>query len=524
MIRSLFLFAALAMTAPSLAQAPGSERGNTMQVYIREPGNGPVSESLLLPLSKAAVINLPVDAVDILVTNPEVVQAVIRTPRRAYLLGISVGQTNAFFFDADGQLILDLDLRVERDLGPLQESLNRFLPNARVTAEAMNDHIVLSGSVPSAVDADTALSIAQRWVDTPEQILSMITVEGRDQVMLKVRIVEMQRSIVRQLGVNLNGTTNFGEFAPPVRVQRYQNINGIDIPVVDSNGNNVFDTINEGSYASQTTVGTDNGYGVAGRALGGLVMGGTLNNLVDGVLQSSIGATLNALERVGLVRTLAEPNLTAITGESANFLAGGEFPVPTGRDRDGNVIIEYKPFGVGLGFTPVVLSEGRISMRISTEVSELSSDGSLVLNQSVSTDGAGNQIVIPGMTIPGLTVNRTETTVELPSGGSLVLAGLIREETRQNLDQVPGIGNVPILGSLFRSRDFLNQETELVILVTPYLVDPTNPAALATPADGYENANEMDAMLFGRLNRIYSVPGADTGERRWNGPVGFLFD
>ncbi|WP_339741777.1 pilus assembly protein N-terminal domain-containing protein, partial [uncultured Maricaulis sp.] len=203
MIRSLLLFAALAMTAPALAQAPGSERGNTMQVYIREPGNGPVSESLLLPLSKAAVINLPVDAVDILVTNPEVVQAVIRTPRRAYLLGISVGQTNAFFFDADGQLILDLDLRVERDLGPLQESLNRFLPNARVTAEAMNDHIVLSGSVPNAVDADTALSIAQRWVDDPAQILSMISIEGRDQVMLKVRIVEMQRSIVRQLGVNL---------------------------------------------------------------------------------------------------------------------------------------------------------------------------------------------------------------------------------------------------------------------------------------------------------------------------------
>ena len=524
MIRSLFLLALLAISAPSLAQAPGSERGNTMQVYIRAPGDGPASESLLLPLSKAAVINLPVDAADVLVTNPDVVQAVIRTPRRAYLLGMSVGQTNAFFFDADGQLILDLDLRVERDLGPLQESLDRFLPNARVTAEAMNDHIVLSGSVPSAADAATALSIAQRWVEDPSRILSMLSIEGREQVMLKVRIVEMQRSIVRQLGINLNGTTNFGEFTPAVRTQRYQTINGIDVPMIDSNGNPVLDVVSDGSYASSTTNSTQNGFGVAGRALGGLVLGGSLNNLVDGVLQSSVGATLNALERVGLVRTLAEPNLTAITGESANFLAGGEFPVPTGRDRDGNVIVEYKSFGVGLGFTPVVLSEGRISMRISTEVSELSSEGSLSLTQTITTDGNGNQVIVPGMTIPALSVNRTETTVELPSGGSLVLAGLIREETRQNLDQVPGIGNVPILGSLFRSRDFLNQQTELVVLVTPYLVDPTNPGGLATPADGFQPANELDALLFGRLNRVYSVPGADTGGQGWSGPVGFLFE
>jgi pilus assembly protein CpaC len=482
--RTAIILCALAFAAPVSAQV--NERGNTMQVYIRAPGEGPVSESLALPLNKAAVIHLPVDVADVMVTNPAIADAIVRTPRRAYLMGAGIGQTNAFFFDANGQLLLDLDIRVERDLGPLQESLDRFVPNGRVSAEAMNDHIVLSGSVPNAADADTALRIAQRWVDEPEQIMSMLNIEAREQVMLKVRIVEMQRTIVRQLGVNLSTSGSSGEFN--------------------------FAVANESDFS------------LVGRFLGGT------SAVVDwasgnGGGITGVSAMLQAMERVGLVRTLAEPNLTAITGESANFLAGGEFPVPVGRDRDGNIIIEYKPFGVGLGFTPVVLSEGRISLRISTEVSELTTQGALTFSSSAVTDDDGNIIgTMPGLTIPALNVNRAETTVELPSGGSLVLAGLIQEETRQNLDGVPGVQNLPVLGSLFRSRDFENQETELVILVTPYLVDPTNPNALQTPADGYQSANEAEALLFGRLNRVYSVPGSDTGDQGWNGPVGFALD
>lgn len=491
MMRVLTYFAALALltAAPgmtALAQPGTTERGNTMQVHIRAPGDGPVSETLDLPLNKAAVIHLPVDAADVLVTNPAVADAVVRTARRAYIMGIATGQTNAFFFDANGQLILDLDIRVERDLSPLQDSLERFLPAARVQAEAMNDHIVLSGSVPSAADADAALNIARRWVDEPDQVLSMLNIEAREQVMLKVRIVEMQRTIVRQLGVNLSTAATSGEF----------------------------------NFA----VATQNEFSLVGRFLNGLAanVGWTSGN-AGGV--QNVNALLQAMERVGLVRTLAEPNLTAITGESANFLAGGEFPVPVGRDRDGNIIIEYKPFGVGLGFTPVVLSEGRISMRISTEVSELTTQGALTFNSTPITDDQGNVVgQLPGLTIPALNVNRAETTVELPSGGSLVLAGLIQEETRQNLDGVPGVQNLPVLGSLFRSRDFENQETELVVLVTPYLVDPANPNALETPADGFQNASEADTLLFGRINRVYSVPGSDTDGRGWTGPVGFLFD
>lgn len=486
MLRSILLFATLALATPALAQPAGTERGNTLQVYIREPGNGPVSEHLDLPLDKAAVVHLPVDATDVLVTNPEVVDAVIRTPRRAYLLGQGIGQTNAFFFDAQGQLILDLDMRVERDLTPLQESLERFLPNARVNAEAMNDHIVLSGMVPSASDADTALRIAQRWVDDPERILSMVEIEAREQVMLSVRIVEMRRTIARQLGVNLSTAGSSGEF----------------------------------NFA----VATNNEFSLVGRFLNGLNAGIDWTSGNSGGI-TGVSSLLQAMERVGLVRTLAEPNLTAISGESANFLAGGEFPVPVGRDRDGNIIIEFKPFGVGLGFTPMVLSEGRISMRISTEVSELTTDGALTYDESPVVDDDGNVIgTVPGLTIPALTVNRAETTVELPSGGSLVLAGLIQEETRQNLDGIPGVQDIPVLGALFRSRDFENEETELVVLVTPYLVDPTNPNNLETPTDGFETASQASGLLFGRLNRVYSVPGSDTEGQGWSGPVGFLFD
>ncbi len=225
------------------------------------------------------------------------------------------------------------------------------------------------------------------------------------------------------------------------------------------------------------------------------------------------------------MRTLAEPNLTAISGESANFLAGGEFPVPVGRDRDGNITIEYKQFGVGLGFTPVVLSEGRISLRISTEISELTNQGSLQLGSQNVTDDQGNVIgTVAGLQIPGLNVNRAETTVELPSGGSLVLAGLIQEETRQNLDGVPGVQNLPVLGALFRSRDFENRETELVIIVTPYLVDPINQNEAATPADGYVRTSELESFFLGNINRAYAVPGAQTEGRSWSGPVGFLIE
>jgi len=482
-LATLAALAPLLLCAPAYSQGAGVERTNTLQVTIREPGDGPVSERITLPLGQAAVIHLPVDAADVMVASPAVADAVVRTPTRAVLLGQGVGRTNVFFFDADGALILDLAVRVERDMDGLSDALRRFVPEGPIRAESMNANIVLSGTVPSASAADTALQVARRWADDPDQVISFLTIEGRDQVLLRVRIVEMQRTLVRQLGINLSANLNT---ASPT-------VNRID---------------------------TDNAFGLAGAALGGLT--GRLDLLNALGPDTRLGATFAALERVGLVRTLAEPNLSAISGESANFLAGGEFPVPVGRDRDGNITIEYKPFGVGLGFTPAVLSEGRISLRISTEVSELSNQGAITLGGSTQTDADGNVVGgVPALTIPSLTVNRAETTVELPSGGSLVIAGLIKEETRQAMDGVPGVERLPVLGALFRSRDVANSETELVSVVTPYLVAPANPNALASPGDGFEPASTAAHVFLGRLNRVYAAPGAQVEGQGWTGPVGF---
>jgi pilus assembly protein CpaC len=288
--------------------------------------------------------------------------------------------------------------------------------------------------------------------------------------MLKVRVVEMQRSVIKQFGVDVNALV--GSL---------------------TNGSIVFD-----KTAS---------FGVNGSLLGGVTAG---YKEVDPT--KNVAATVQAFERVGLVRTLAEPNLTAVSGESAKFLAGGEFPVPTGRDKDGNVTVTFKPFGVGLGFTPVVMSGGRISLKISTEVSELTNQGAFVLDKT--------------FTIPALNVRRAETTVEMPSGGALMIAGMLQERLKQNLDKVPGASSLPVLGSLLTSRDFQNDETELVVIVEPYLASATSPSRLQTPVDGLQIADDAQALLFGRLNKAYrpGKPEAGKPAPAYPGPAGYVID
>ena len=300
----------------------------------------------------------------------------------------------------------------------------------------------------------------------------------------------MQRTLVKQLGVNLQGTA-------------------------------ILDDLFGGDVTSD--FGIANAFPIQGRFLAGFDGGFDWTNSGGGDLQS-VGTTIQALERVGIIRTLAEPNLTAISGESARFLAGGEFPVPVEEDEDG-IVIEFKPFGVGLGFTPVVLSEGRISLRVSTEVSELSQQGAFQGQSTLRTDPiSGELITVEGITIPALTVRRAETTVELPSGQSLMMAGLIQEKTRQNLDQVPGLKNLPVLGGLFRSRDFQNDESELVVIITPLLVDPADPNSMRTPSDGYFNADDLETLFLGRVNEVYRVGGSEDDRFNWTGPLGFILD
>ncbi|MDB5455774.1 MAG: type and secretion system protein [Caulobacter sp.] len=435
---------------------------------------GAGSRTLELPRGKSAIVELPVDVRDVLVTNPAVADAVLRTPRRIHVLGVASGSTDAVFFDGAGRKILSLDIRVAQDTEVLADTLRRVLPNARIAVEPVRDSVILTGLVMTAGDSEKASQIASRFVAKPEDVLNMLSIAGKDQVMLKVRIVEVQRSIIKQLGFNLNAALG--------RLNDTQFVFGL-----------------------APTFGVNNS--LVGGATGGVRhVGGS---------GDSASAVVQAFERTGLMRILSEPSLTAVSGEAGKFLVGGEFPVPVGRDQTGRISIEFKPYGVGLGYTPIVLSGGRISLKLSTEVSELSNLGAFTLSS-----GGGSAV----LTIPGLSVRRAETTVELPSGGSLMIAGLLQQQSKQTIDAVPGMTSLPVLGTLFRSRDYLNGETELVIIVTPYIVDPTRPQDLQTPADGLEIAGDVSTVLLGRLNKVVKAPAGANAGRAYQGPVGYVIE
>jgi pilus assembly protein CpaC len=493
LIPLLTMIALAALTAGPVARADGIPDAKKLAASDPAPtvlrvraGGGPNSQRLNLPLNKAVIVELPEDARDVLVSNPKIVDAVVRSPRRIFLVGMTVGQSNAFFFNSNGKQLLNLEIRVERDMAVLQSMISRALPGADVKVEQVNDNVILTGRVRSLADADAAAQIASRYVTDagkpprPDAVVSRLAMKGGDQVMVKVRVAEMQRTLSKQFGVDMGAAFNVGKNLP-----------------VTLNSVNPFSLLGQALSQNQ------------------FFQFGNVNagNSVQGVIQ--------AMERTGLIRTLAEPNLTAVSGESAKFLAGGEFPVPVARDSEGNVQIEFKPFGVGLGFTPVVLSEGRISLRISTEVSEITGENAFVSQGSVFIVD-GQPVSIPGITIPGLRVRRAETTVELPSGGSIVMAGLLQQQMKQNIDGVPGLKNVPVLGSLFQSRDYQNGETELVVIVTPYLVDPVNPQKLVTPADNFVPASDAETILMSRMNAVYG--GKDGGAVKGDvkGPVGFI--
>ncbi len=494
--------AGLALIAAALAGAPAAWAGNdgpvTKTMNVRAAASGPASEELVLGLNKAAIIELPSDAVDVLVSNPAIVDAIVRTPRRIYILGLSVGQTNAFFFAENGRQILNLEIRVERDTVSLAELLRRHLPDARIKVEAINDNIVLSGTVPSAAMSEQAKEIAVRFAGgKPENVVNMLTISGREQVMIRVRVAEMQRTVAKQLGIDLAAMANVG---------------GVPVQIFSQNQ-----------------------FGLLGRALG--AGAGTVGLLPKTAFDptrpvldgdpvppytpdprdlrdqgfNNVAGTIRALERAGVMRLLAEPNLTAISGEAANFLAGGSFPVPKSVDDKGNVVVEYEPYGIGLAFTPVVLSEGRISLRVSTEVSELTNEGAFTLNGGTTRNPDGTVTTLQGLTLPGLRIRRAETTVEIPSGGSLMMAGLLREESKQSVDGYPGMKDLPVLGALFRSRDFMSNQTELVVIVTAYLVDPVTGRELALPTEGYVPASDAEAILLGRSNTPHA-PAEGAGQ------------
>ncbi len=451
---------------------------HTSPATITEPGQGANARSIEIPFGKSTVVDLPSPMMDVIVSNPDIVEAIVHTANRVVLIGKQSGQANAFFYGQNGQELLNLEIRVDRHMQGLQSLLSTHVPGADVDVQGVNGNILLTGSVDSASQASQVEAIAKMWLDEDTgaagegNIVNLLSIKGKDQVLLKVRIVEMQRSVTKQMGINLNAIGQLGD-----------------------------STV---SLLSNSALQT--GAGFSGNV--------TYNNTAGGALQSLTGA-LQALERVGLIRTLAEPTLTAISGETANFLSGGEFPLLTNVfiDENGNLQreFEFKPYGVSLGFTPNVLNEGRISLNISTEVSEPTTEGAF------ETGGVSSDIL-------GLRVRRANTVVELPAGGSLVIAGLIREESRQSIDGTPVLKDIPGLGAAFRNRDDLTTQTELVVIVTPYLVDPTHPDKLQTPLDGFVPANDRDALLLGRLNKVYGDNAAKISENSLEGPFGHVVD
>jgi pilus assembly protein CpaC len=475
--KTLSRVAGVALGALVCAAGLGDALANGSTV-VRQQRPASSGQVVTLGVGKSIPIELPRDARDVIVANPAIANAVVRSARRVFLIGVAVGQTNVFFIDAEGRQIAAYDIEVGRDLGGLRQTLRSVLPNANIEVRSVNDSVVVSGSVATPLEAQQAMDVAARLVGDEKKVVNAISIRGRDQVHLKVTVAEIQRTLIRQLGIRMDaldaggGLGNAGGFVYGLLTGGRFNVNNID--------------------PSPNTI-------TLGSRVG--------NNVVT--------STIRAFEENGLVRTLAEPTLTAISGEQAKFVAGGEFPVPTGRDITGNITLEFKPFGVILAFTPIVMSEGRISLRVGVEVSEINNDVSVRL-------AGGNNA--QGIVVPGLRTRRADTTIELPSGGSMVLAGLLQEQTRQSVGGMPGAMNIPVLGALFRSRDYQRGQTELMVMVTPYIVRPVSANQLARPDDNYQDASDPAGMFIGRLNRIYGTAGAPAPRGRFNGPVGFIRD
>ncbi|WP_310618704.1 type II and III secretion system protein family protein [Flexibacterium corallicola] len=423
------------------------------------------SRYINLGIGRSVIINSEEEVRDVLVSDPRFADAVISTKNRIYLLGKEAGHASLVLFGHGGRQVASIQLNVQSDTSELHTLLQKLLPNSAIEAEVLNGSVILSGKAVSASDAQMAANIAGKFIGEDKKVFNAIAVAEKDQVQLRVSVAEVARTIVKQLGVNLSASFGIGNYGLGFATANGFNVN----PAVTGQ------SIIEGGFSSNS---------------------------------SSIGGQIKALQRDGIVRTLAEPTLVAISGENASFLAGGEFPIPVSYDDDA-IGIEFKPYGVGLDFTPVVLSNGRIKLRVKTEVSELTSEGAVNL--------------IDGIAISGLSVRRAESTVEVPSGGTIVMAGLLKDDYGQEVTGVPGLRDLPILGPLFKSRDFLSQQTELVVFVTPYVVRPVAENQLAKPSDNLLPPNDSDTVFFNQLNRIYRSSGAP-GKGQYHGKVGYIYE
>ncbi len=425
-----------------------------------------------VPLGKAELIDLPADVADVLVADPEVVDVQAVQSNRLYVVGLSVGDTNLIALDANGDVVRRMDIHVSYDLDAIQALVNELFPDETVKVGSIHDQILLTGTVSNPEVAGKVTNIVGHYVsdlqdnDDPidEQIANLLEVRGEQQVMLQVRILEATRSVLREFGLetylnnpNPAGANVFGASPGSSRTSR-------------------------GDYGDFAT-----GAGIAlsqeAAGIGGVVFDTGLRGI------GLLGAELNALEEENLVNILAEPNLTTVSGEEASFLAGGEFPVPVGRDQVGNLVLEFREFGVSLNFRPTVLSDQRINMKLNTEVSSLDFE---------------NAVTAGDIRVPGLDVRRADTTVEMPSGGSLMIAGLLQSDSIKGMAGLPGIRNTPVLGDLVSSESFQREETELIVIVTPYLVKPYAEQDRAAPVPRHKS-NKLENAFAANIRRNFNV-------------------
>lgn len=475
MYSSKFLSAitvAMSIVAASPALVPAPAQAETLRVLR----NGP-SSTLEVPMNRAVVVESDVPFAELSIANPNIADISSLSDRTIYVLGKTPGLTSLTLFDASGTLISNVDVRVAADISEFKERLGQILPGENIEVRTANDGIVLSGVVSSTARLQRALDLAERYA--PERVSNLMSVGGVQQVMLKVRFAEMQRTVSKSLSssVSLNGGKNVSVFG------------------------------GTGNY---------NNSGEVANAISGITPSTNENNgaLLFGFGAGSVevGILLEALESKGMVRTLAEPNLVALSGQEAKFLAGGEYPVPVS-SMDNYVTIDYKPFGIELNFIPRVVDKDIINLE---------------LEAAVSAIDASNGYSVNGFEIDAFQRREASTTVEMRDGESFAIAGLLKDDFRDLNGQVPWLGDIPVLGALFRSAEYMREQTELVIIITPHLVTPTRGEVLALPTDRIKPPSEEDLFLFGRVASDTASrqngAAAEVAKQDFSGSYGYVME
>ena len=464
------------VTATVLGIALGSSAIVPVAAETLRVMTGSPTSALLVPMNRAVVVESDVPFAELSIANPGIADISTLSESSIYVLGKAPGRTTLTLLSADGKLIANVDVQVTPDVAEFKERLRQILPGENIEVRTANDGIVLSGTVSSTAKLDRALDLANRYA--PERVSNLMQVGGTQQVMLKVRFAEMQRSVSKNLGASLGIRSNSGT------------VGGI---------------AGSGNFSTQgaiTNVFNNGVFPTTGNSNGALGLGFTAGSLEFAVL-------IEALESKGVVRTLAEPNLTALSGQEAKFLAGGEYPIPVA-GGDNGITIEYKPFGVELNFTPVVVDGDIINLTMNAAVSSI--DNTITLESG-------------GFTINAFRRRETSTTVELRDGESFAVAGLLQDDFRNLNDQVPWLGDVPVLGALFRSAEYQRAQSELVIIVSAHLVTPTRGEALALPTDRVRLPTEKELFLFGKVQGRHQTGAAgEVARQDFGSPYGYVME